>query len=81
MSEESTEQTQRIMKLFEHFDANDDGRIDESEFAAILSVLGWDSPRATQSLEFAAIDGDEDGLVEPDEFIGWWLDRDPGSSK
>lgn len=76
MTEDSSEHSQGFLELFEHFDANGDGRIDESEFAAILSVLGWDSSPETRSLEFSAIDHDEDGLVEQAEFIAWWLDKD-----
>lgn len=61
--------------VFQRFDANGDGLIDEAEFAEMLTSLGWDSPEELRSLEFAAIDTDADGLVGFDEFSNWWLDR------
>ena len=63
-----------LYQLFEHFDANEDGRIDEEEFGRMLDKLGSTSPPEVRSLEFAAMDGNADGLVELKEFADWWLD-------
>lgn len=65
-----------LSQLFESFDTNKDGLIDEEEFGAIMEKLGWHSPAEVRSLEFAAIDSNSDGLVEFQEFAKWWLDRD-----
>lgn len=65
----------KLLRLFERFDVNRDGLIDEHEFSNILDRLGWTSPEEVRSLEFAAIDSDSDGLVEFQEFADWWLDQ------
>jgi Ca2+-binding EF-hand superfamily protein len=64
-----------LVRVFARFDKNEDGAIDEEEFAEMLESLGWHSPVEVRSLEFAAIDGNSDGLVEFPEFSEWWLDR------
>ncbi len=70
-----TELTDELFRLFERFDTNGDGLIDEAEFGEILASLGWDSPVELRSLEFAAIDSNADGLLEFQEFADWWLDQ------
>ncbi len=75
MTDSGTGPEKRLQRIFERFDRNGDGRIDEAEFGAILDDLRWESPAEIRSLEFAAIDGNEDGLVEFDEFARWWLDQ------
>ena len=64
-----------LVSIFARFDKNKDGAIDEDEFGEVLESLGWNSPAEVRSLEFAAIDGNSDGLVEFSEFSEWWLDR------
>ena len=66
---------EKLFGLFERFDVNEDGLIDEEEFGNILNRLGWTSPDEVRSLEFAAIDSDSDGLVGFQEFADWWLDQ------
>jgi calcium-binding protein CML len=75
VTESGTGAEERLQRVFQRFDRNGDGRIDESEFDAILDHLRWDSPAEIRSLEFAAIDGNGDGLVELEEFARWWLDQ------
>jgi calcium-binding protein CML len=75
MSASQTATRDELLRVFERFDANGDGLIDEEEFAEMLTSLGWDSPAELRSLEFAAIDSNGDGLAEFGEFADWWLDR------
>lgn len=75
MGNAGTDPNLRLSSLFEQFDANGDGLIDESEFEAMLARLGWASTAEVLSMEFAAIDGNEDGKVELQEFVDWWQDR------
>ncbi len=75
MGNSGTEQRDALFRLFERLDINKDGQLDEAEFGEILERLGWDSPAEVRSLEFAAMDGDSDGLVGFEEFADWWLDQ------
>lgn len=63
-----------LLRIFERFDKDGDGSIDEREFGEILDALGWDSPPEVRSLEFAVIDENADGQVGFREFAEWWLD-------
>ena len=63
-----------LQKLFGEFDANDDDRIDRSEFRRILNVLGEVPSEDVLALEFELIDANGDGLVDFSEFRKWWLD-------
>lgn len=64
-----------LLRIFERFDKDGDGSIDEREFGDVLDALSWDSPAEVRSLEFAVIDDNSDGQVEFQEFAEWWLDR------
>ena len=75
MGSAGTHTNSDLLSLFKQFDANDDGLIDESEFEAMLARLGWASTAEVLSMEFAAIDGNDDGKVELQEFVDWWEDR------
>ncbi|MDX1481806.1 MAG: EF-hand domain-containing protein [Woeseiaceae bacterium] len=65
----------KLRSVFRQFDANGDGLINESEFNEMLVRLGWVSTVEVLSLEFSAIDGNDDGKVEYREFADWWQDR------
>lgn len=64
-----------LIRLFSRFDTNKNGFIEEKEFGAILDSLGYDESEEVRSLEFAAIDEDDDGRVRFREFANWWLDN------
>ena len=63
-----------LRELFMQFDANNDGRVDKSEFRRILNVLGDAPSDDVLTLEFTAIDTNADGTVDFEEFRQWWLD-------
>lgn len=75
MAKADTGSTDRILRLFQRFDTNGDGFIDEDEFGEILKSLGWDSPEEIRCLEFAMVDTDSDGQVDFREFADWWRDQ------
>ncbi len=75
MEKTDTTSSDRVLDLFQRFDANGDGFIDEDEFGEILKSLGWDSSAEVRSLEFALIDQNSDGLVDFQEFADWWRDQ------
>lgn len=64
--------TEELRENFEHFDANGDGRIDMSEFCQLMAALGGDEPEADASIGFKAIDTDDSGVIEFDEFSSWF---------
>lgn len=64
-----------LIRLFNRFDTDKSGFIDEKEFGLILDSLGYDETSEIRSLEFAAIDDDEDGRLSFREFADWWLDN------
>lgn len=64
-----------LIRLFNRFDTDKSGFIDEKEFGLILDSLGYDETAEIRSLEFAAIDDDEDGRLSFREFADWWLDN------
>ena len=64
-----------LVRLFNRFDLDKSGFIEEREFGLILDSLGYDESDEIRSLEFAAIDEDEDGRVKFREFADWWLDN------
>jgi calmodulin len=74
MNDEAQGAYPELLALFRRFDANDDGRIDESEFRKLLIETGNESSEEVFSLQFALIDENYDGLVDFEEFVGWWND-------
>ncbi|MGB5347090.1 MAG: EF-hand domain-containing protein [Woeseia sp.] len=64
-----------LIRLFNRFDVNRNGSIDEREFSQILDSLGYAEGAEIRSLEFAAIDSDEDGRIGFREFADWWIDN------
>ena len=74
MTNRPTELEQELQRLFERFDVDQNGRVDEREFRKILEALGESPSDEVLSLEFALIDKNSDGLVDYREFAEWWLD-------
>ena len=65
---------EQVIDLFEQFDKDGDGQIDEGEFREVIEALGGSSTDEVLSLEFAAIDINGDERVGLLEFMDWWLD-------
>ena len=72
MSDQSTEE---LRDNFNHFDSNNDGKIDRSEFKALMQALDAFESEQEVELGFGAIDVDGSGLVEFDEFARWFASR------
>jgi len=66
---------EELRENFEHFDRNNDGKLDPSEFAGLMEALGALEPDEDASIGFGAIDTDSSGLVEFDEFARWFSQR------
>ena len=63
-----------LKQLFDRFDIDKNGYIDKAEFRQVLRVLGENPSDEMLSLEFTAIDTNDDGAVTFDEFVAWWSD-------
>lgn len=66
---------QELQEIFEHFDEDENGRIDRGEFGQLMNALGADAPKAELDMGFDLIDSDDDGEIDFDEFAKWWVSR------
>ena len=66
---------EELRENFEHFDRNNDGRLDLAEFGELMTALGALEPGESATMGFQAIDTDRSGLVEFDEFVRWFAQR------
>ena len=64
-----------LKKDFDRFDNDGNGRIDESEFGALVRSLGVTMSDARVAVAFQALDIDGSGSVEFGEFRNWWKKR------
>ena len=61
-----------LRQSFEGCDHDADGWINTKEFSALLQSLDQDLSEDECLLAFEMTDGDGDGLVSFEEFMGWW---------
>ena len=64
-----------LRKNFKHFDANNDGKIELDEFAALMNTLSEGESIEEISMGFSAIDTDGSGVIDFEEFAAWFSDR------
>lgn len=60
---------------FERVDSDGNGKIDQAELGSLLDALGAGFSDAQVRAAFEAIDHDESGLIELEEFRAWWTTR------
>ena len=58
---------------FDGYDRDADGRIELSEFSALLDTLGLGYEDAQVRSAFEALDADHDGQIDFAEFCEWWV--------
>jgi calmodulin len=54
-------------------DRNHDGRINYTEFKAMLDGLAADMTELEMNIGFREVDTDRDRFIDRGEFISWWL--------
>ena len=64
-----------LRETFDHFDRDDNGHIDFSEFNELLDSMNSDIDDMARRLGFDVIDTDGNGSVEFDEFSSWWTEQ------
>ena len=74
MASDSISSDDELLGLFNRYDIDGDGRVDLYEFLHIVRELGEDPSKEVLTLEFAAIDSNDDGVVDFEEFGAWWRD-------
>jgi calmodulin len=57
---------------FDGIDSDNNGRIDQAEFAHLLDSLGVGFTEEQTTVAFAAIDVNGNGWIEFGEFCAWW---------
>jgi calmodulin len=67
--------SEELRETFDHFDVNNDGKIDLTEFTQIMAALDAIESAEELLIGFGAIDTDGSGLVEFDEFANWFGGR------
>ena len=70
----SEEQLDELREAFDYNDRDGDGRIELSEFAAMLDELEADMSKQEIELGFQDIDTNDDQLIDFDEFVAWWTE-------
>jgi Ca2+-binding EF-hand superfamily protein len=63
---------QELKETFDHFDRDDNGKIDRREFGELLDALGADMTEEDKDVGFDIIDTNHNQQIEFREFNSWW---------
>ena len=63
-----------LRQSFDACDSNGDGWITNGEFSSLLHSLDQELSEDECLLAFELTDGDGDGSISFEEFMGWWTD-------
>ena len=74
MKDLSTAELAELRESFDKYDSNGDGWIIVGEFATLLHSLDQDLSDDECLLAFEVTDGDGDGRISFEEFMGWWTE-------
>ena len=72
MKDLSTDELAELRETFDSCDSDGDGWIIVGEFASLLHRLDQDLSDDECLLAFEMTDGDGDGKISFEEFMGWW---------
>ena len=64
-----------LKETFDHFDADDNGRIDRKEFGKVMAALDADMSDDELDMGFSIIDTDDSGQIDYAEFSEWWAQQ------
>lgn len=66
---------EELKETFAHFDRDNNGHIDFSEFCELLDAMNSDIDELARRVGFDVIDTDGNGSIEFDEFCSWWMEQ------
>jgi Ca2+-binding EF-hand superfamily protein len=72
MKDLNTAELAELREAFDTYDSNGDGWIVGVEFNRLLQALDYDISEDECLLAFELTDGDGDGSISFEEFMGWW---------
>jgi Ca2+-binding EF-hand superfamily protein len=72
MQDVTTNELTELRQSFDGCDNDADGWINPKEFSMLLQSLDQDLTQDECLLAFEMTDGDGDGLISFEEFMGWW---------
>jgi Ca2+-binding EF-hand superfamily protein len=61
-----------LRETFDHFDRDDNGKIDREEFGELLDALDADMTEEDKDVGFDIIDTNHNQQIEFGEFLAWW---------
>jgi calmodulin len=64
-----------LRENFDHFDGDDNGRIDRQEFAQLMAALDAEMSEEDLDIGFGIIDTDGSGQIDFGEFAAWWEEQ------
>lgn len=70
----SEEELDELRESFDYNDRDGDGRIEMSEFSAMLDELEAGMSKREVEIGFKDIDTNDDGLIDFEEFASWWTE-------
>ena len=70
----SEEQLDELREAFDYNDRDGDGRIELTEFSAMLDELEADMSKRETEIGFQDIDTNDDQLIDFNEFVAWWTE-------
>ena len=63
---------EELRETFDHFDRDNNNKIDRQEFAELLDALGAGMSDEEVGVGFDVIDTNHNGQIEYTEFRAWW---------
>tara|TARA_B100001750_G_C15449917_1_gene568343 strand:+ start:1024 stop:1359 length:336 start_codon:yes stop_codon:yes gene_type:complete len=71
----SDDELEELKEIFDHYDSDGNGVIDREELRRLLVALDPEFTEEDVQLGLQALDGNENGVIDWDEFIEWWGKR------
>lgn len=71
----SDDERREIEEIFKHFDHDQNGTMEARELAKLLTTLGGDDAADELDAALDALDANQNGVIDFEEFLTWWSSR------